>query len=504
MTLVRAGRAAASGGAASAATSARAGRLWMAGALFGSAAFAAGVAAFSDVSLHRSWGLVAACAYLAAGVAVLSWPSHGRDLALLLSVGGALVTPLLLNTTSGQAQDEVTVVARSAWLLVHGQSPYPLAGQLVAAHYPGGYNPYLPAMSAFGVPQALLGPGPLTDPRVWFVLVSVLAFGLALRAAGARNVIRWTALVAASPLIAFELCVGGTDVPVVALMCLGLALLRRQPRPVLAGLVLGVAAAAKATAWPALAIVVVMMTARSGWQRAAAMLGAAAGACAALAGPVAWHWPAGLVANTVAFPLGLASTKSAAASPLPGHLIASTGPAGRVIALALLVAAGVTACAWLAAAPPRTVPAATGRLAAVLLALFTLAPQTRFGYYIYPAVLVAWLGISQVASRAPAGHDEVLVASEELSLHSEAGGLHERAQDGSLTSPDTAVLGHGVDRAGRNDQLRWDPHEHLVRGSVLAGDDWHQLEQERYVVARLVGPLRQCGPPGADVEVGHD
>src|SRR2546430_4953459 len=63
-------------------------------------------------------------------------------------------------------------------------------------------------------------------------------------------VVRWTALVTASPLIAFSLAVGGTDVPVLACLCLGFALLWRRPRPVLAGLALGAAAAMKATARP--------------------------------------------------------------------------------------------------------------------------------------------------------------------------------------------------------------------------------------------------------------
>src|SRR3984957_9605080 len=113
-------------------------------------------------------------------------------------------------------------------------------------------------MTPFRGPRALFGAHILTDPRIWFGAVFVLIFGLALKVAGARDWIRWTAFVTASPVIAFELAVGGTDIPVLALMCLGLALLWGQPRwgsepsgrvarygahPVLAGLALGFDAA---------------------------------------------------------------------------------------------------------------------------------------------------------------------------------------------------------------------------------------------------------------------
>ena len=67
---------------------------WTAAAFAICASFAGGVALFSTNGLHQRWGIVAACAYLAACLAVLDWRSRGLDLALLLSVGGALITPL--------------------------------------------------------------------------------------------------------------------------------------------------------------------------------------------------------------------------------------------------------------------------------------------------------------------------------------------------------------------------------------------------------------------------
>jgi hypothetical protein len=207
------------------------------------ASFAGAVALFSRNDIHRLWGLIACCAYASAGAAALVWRSRGKDLALLLSASGALVTPLLLNAATGRMQPEVAVIARSAQLLVHHHSPYLSAALLAALHDPNAFNPYLPVMSLFGVPRALLGPSVMTDPRVWFGAAFLAAFWLALRTAGARNPLRWTVFIAASPVIALELAAGGTDVPILALLCLGFALLWHRPRFAAAGVALGLASA---------------------------------------------------------------------------------------------------------------------------------------------------------------------------------------------------------------------------------------------------------------------
>jgi 4-amino-4-deoxy-L-arabinose transferase-like glycosyltransferase len=374
-------------------------RRWAAAAFAICAAFAGGVALFSSNDLHRRWGLVASCAYLAACLAVLAWRSRGIDLALLLSVCGALVAPLFWNAANGRRQPEVSVINRSALQLVHHQSPYQSAASLATVHDPNAYNPYLPVMSLFGIPRALFGSHVITDPRIWFGLAFLIFFGLALAVAGARQVIRWTLFVAATPVIAFELAVGGTDVPILALMCLGLALLWRRPRYVLAGIALGVASAAKATAWPAVLVAVVLLGVRDGRRPMLIFLGSALLSCAALVGPIAAIWPSALAENTIMFPLGLAPIKSAAASPLPGHLIAETGHTGHLIAVALLVAAGLGIGVSLIIRPPRTVPAAAWWLIIGLTLMFTLAPATRFGYFIYPGALLLWLQVSLLGRR---------------------------------------------------------------------------------------------------------
>jgi hypothetical protein len=372
---------------------------WTAAAFVACAIFATGVALFSHNDLHRRWGVVAAVAYLLAAVAVLAWRSRGLDLALLMCVIGALVVPLFWNAATGKHQPEVTVIQRSAGQLVHHHSPYQSVATLATVHNPNAYNPYLPVMSLFGVPRALFGSSAMTDPRVWFGLAFLLVFGLALALVGARHVLRWTLFIAATPVIAFELAVGGTDVPILALICLSLALLWKWPRHVLAGLAIGVAAAAKATAWPAIVVAAVLIGVRDGRRQVLHFLAAAAAAAGALIGPVALVWPSALVDNTIMFPLGLTNITSDAASPLPGHMIAQTGHAGHVIAVVLLVLAGVAIAVSLVVRPPRDVPAASWRLIIGLTLMFLLAPATRFGYFIYPAALLAWLLVSLLAQR---------------------------------------------------------------------------------------------------------
>jgi hypothetical protein len=173
---------------------------------------------------------------------------------------------------------------------------------------------------------------------------------------------------------------------------------------ILAGLTLGVAAAMKATAWPVLIVAVASLAARDG-RRAVARFGFTALATfAVLVGPVFAVAPSALVENTILFPLGLSHVKSGAASPLPGYLLAQTGHAGHLIAVGLLALAGLALALSLVIRPPRTCRAATWWLIIGLVLMFTLAPASRFGYYVYPAGLWVWLQVSSIGRAvAPAG-----------------------------------------------------------------------------------------------------
>jgi hypothetical protein len=122
-----------------------------------------------------------------------------------------------------------------------------------------------------------------------------------------------------------------------------------------------------------------------------------AGLLIAATAPAALIKPAAMIQNTVLVPLGLTRYKTPAESLLPGHLLASTGSSGHMISVALLLAAAVAILASLIVRPPRDVRAATLRLAVGLALIFTLGPNDRFGYFVYPLGLLGWLVLTNQA-----------------------------------------------------------------------------------------------------------
>jgi hypothetical protein len=384
----------------------------------GFALYAAGVALFSGRGLDRWWGIWAAGGYaVAAAIAIAA--SRGtrgtrrtggiQAAALAAAVAGALAAPLVWLATREPITPDSLVVARSGVLLLHHGTPYLQSAQLTRGGWLA-YNPYLPVMAVFGLPKALGLPGLLADPRPWLAAATFLVLLAAFKISGITRIgqlrvtpLSLATLAIASPVMAFPLAEGITDPPVIALTCLVLALLIRfgggDWRP---AVVLGAVCAMKYTAWPALAVLVVMVMVRDGGRAAvrfaATALGAAIALTAALA-PAGILHPAAIVANTVAYPLGLTAARSPAASPLPGHLLATLGPAGHAAAIALLLAAGAALVASLKIAPPRTPAEAAQRIALGLTALFALSPATRFGYFCYPLALYGWVALAGHAAR---------------------------------------------------------------------------------------------------------
>ena len=405
---------------------------WPAALLVACALFACAVAAISADAPQRLWGELAAASYGLAALVALAGRRRGLPLAVAISVTGAVLIPLAWMASTRMGQPEVSVVIRSAQLFLHQGTPYERASALATAHGPYAYNPYLPALAFFGLPHAWFGGGVLTDPRVWFGAVFLAAFGTALRLSGVRRPWLWAVVVTASPIIAYPLSTGGDDLPVLALICLGLALLRPAalgstalgsagpgsaalgsagpadgPAPrwaggltiqrvILASLALGLAAAMKATAWPALAVAVVLVAVCAG-RRAVAWL-VLVTLCVPLAvdGPVLFAQPSSVVSNTILFPLGLTKVKSPAATPLPGHLMAEAWSWGHYAAIGLLLLAGLAIAAWLVVSPPRDERAAGWRLIVGVTLMFAFAPASRFGYIVYPLGLAAWLALSSL------------------------------------------------------------------------------------------------------------
>ena len=325
---------------------------------------------------------------------------------MLVSLAGALAAPVTWLVTRVAPTPEVQVISRSAVLLLQHGTPYLPAGSLDTWL---SYNPYLPVMAVFGLPRALGASGLFADPRLWLTAVSIALIWAAFTVAAPhrrceecrRDTTLSTVFFAASPVIAFPLAVGITDPPVIALLFLTLALIARPSGLLRAAVALGVACAMKATAWPAVPVFAAAVAVRHGAQAVWRFIGVVivvAGLLAAALAPAALLDPYAFLQNTVLFPLGLSAHKTPAASPLPGHLLATTGMAGHWAAVALLTAAGLGFAVSLIVRPPADGRAAAWRLALGLAVMFTLAPATRWGYFVYPVGLVGWM----VLTRPPA------------------------------------------------------------------------------------------------------
>jgi hypothetical protein len=385
--------------------------------LAANAAFTAYAVALAVDTGHadRTWAIWAAVGY---GVTTLIlWFTRHRKLPvlvpLLVSLAGALAAPVTWLVTRVTPTPEVLVISRSASLLLQHGSPYLAQGQLAGWL---SYNPYLPVMAVFGMPKALGASGLFGDPRLWLTIVSIAliwaAFAIAAphRRCGwcRHNVMLSTIFIAASPVIAFPLAVGITDPPVIALMFLTLALIAQPSNVYRAAMALGVACAMKATAWPAVPVLGVMLATRDAAKAAWRFIGVTAAVTIILSvafAPTALSDPYAFMQNTVLFPLGLSKWKTPAASPLPGHLLAMTGMAGHWAAVGLLLAAGLGFATSLIVRPPADARAAAWRIALGLAVMFTLAPATRWGYFVYPIGLVGWLVLTRLPSEDEASAD---------------------------------------------------------------------------------------------------
>lgn len=397
--------------------------------------FAVVTALASEFATHRIWGGYAAVGYgLAAIHAVIlvgyapragssPWVTS-RWVSVALATVFALLAPLVHlvlrrvgggdwsdNPAAWGAQPEVWVIERSALLLLRDGSPYLDVAALDRPPVVDDYTPYGPVMALFGLPRALvLESGTdntdndvalaLTDARIAFALVAAVGALLAWRWLGKPSVpIGAAQLALVSPATALTFAVAGPDLAVLGLLLIAIALAARG-NPIASGLTLALVVSAKLTAAPAIVVLFILVIVRHGGRAAATFAGALLTACVAMTVPVLVAAPQAFVENVVRFPLGAAEVASPAASPLPGHLVASTGPVGHALALALLGVAAVVITGWLVLRPPATASDAALRIAVGLGAATLLTPATRWGYLVYPLVLLgAWLCFRE--QRAP-------------------------------------------------------------------------------------------------------
>jgi hypothetical protein len=381
-------------------------------ALYGlSTLFALVTAAASTLAPHRGWGAIAGYGYAAATLCVLVQflaarrrlsagfghlsANRGRAALTGLAWVATALVPLVVQAVRGQAQEEVTVVERAGQRLLETGTPY--LGRAAIAALPDherllGYVPYQPGMALFGIPRGLAGDVWWTDARVWFALTTAVALAWAL--AVLRPHAHGSALVRAAqaatvlPVCALTLAVGGDDLPVLALGLLALAF-AAAGRPPAAGVAIGLAGALKLFAWP-VALVLLVWAATRGRRALVAYTVPALGLPIAAVLPAVVVDAGAAVENLVRFPLGHGLVGSPAASPFPGHLIATFLPAGRAVTTVLLVVTGLAIGWWLLRRPPRDAAGAALVCAYGLTAAIALMPATRFGYLLYPVAYLAW------------------------------------------------------------------------------------------------------------------
>jgi hypothetical protein len=364
-----------------------------------SALFALFTALTATLPPHRPWGWFAFAGYLLATLAVLAqlaWHLGGRLALTLTTWGTTALLPLIVAAVqraggrTDRAQEEVVVVEHGGARLLHTGTPY-LSHDAIAA-LPAderllGYLPYQPAMALFGLPRAVFGVAWWTDARVWFALATAVILGLAARQLrpGPR-LLRAIQAATVLPVCALTLAVGGDDLPVLALCLLALAY-AAQDRYGAAGIAVGLAGALKLFAWP-VALVLLALASRN--HRIRHYLPGALGIPVLALLPAFLIDPDGALENVVRFPLGQGLVRSPAASPFPGHLIATLVPGGPAIAAALLLGAGVAIGVWLIRRPPSTAGRAATICAIGLLTAILLMPATRFGYLLYPVGYAVW------------------------------------------------------------------------------------------------------------------
>jgi hypothetical protein len=383
----------------------------------GSMVFALVTAIVAVSADYRDWGQMAAVAYgvaflfcLAAFVASrrgeLSAARLGqlRRLVVVGVLAGAVVAPLVselywrAEALPGQhAQAEVAVVERAGDRLAAGANPY-LSHPTTVGISPSSdakqidansYYPYLPGMVPFGLLNASSLPKELGDARVSLALftLAIAAIALATKGASVGRRGRVLQFLVILPSGALPIATGGDDMPVIALMLLGLVLAATR-RPVLCGLVLGCAATLKFTGWPVLLLMLLAARDREGRPAGLRYALSAAAVVVPIVAVGTLPNPAAFFVNVVKFPLGIAQQHSPAASPLVGEALVSVFPHDRrAITFALLGVGLVLVAIGLKRFAPRT-PAQVARFTAWTLLLATvLLPATRFGYLIYPANL---------------------------------------------------------------------------------------------------------------------
>jgi hypothetical protein len=225
------------------------------------------------------------------------------------------------------------------------------------------------------------------------LLASALALGL-LRASRGKK-IRIAQVLLALPTGALFLSTGGDDMPILALLLLGVVALQRKSN-YLAGVSFGVAAAMKLTAWPMAAGALLVARERDGrpaWKKVGLIITAIV---VVTVTPFVIHAPGAFVSNVFAFPLGLAGVASPAASALPGHILSGWWhPFAHILAPTAFVVGGYFAARYLKHHWPLNLSQLLAMMSVTMVVLMCVASATRIGYVIYPLNFALWSWVCQ-------------------------------------------------------------------------------------------------------------
>lgn len=385
----------------------------------GAALFALVLGWTSSQPAQWQWGYLSAGPYLLIAVIALLLGRRAlrrehlvRVVLLGVVLVGVIFIPLGLETHwrqlhggHGDAQPEVGVIERSAKLLSKGLDPYraykkngEIVNEIKGLPAFESFFPYFPLMGVFGLPAADTKKSEgLTDARIIMTLMTLIASGwaLALLRLSRQQKLRVAQVLIALPTGALFLSTGGDDMPILALLLLGVAALQRRQSN-LAGISFGLAAAMKLTAWPMAAgalLVARNPEGRATWRRVMLWAGAIVLVTTV---PFVWKAPAAFMSNVFAFPLGLAGVASPAASALPGHILTTWFPAlGHVLAPVALLIGGYFVTKDVRAHWPLTLSRLLGIMSVVFTVMMCVATATRAGYVIYPLNFALWAAVTQ-------------------------------------------------------------------------------------------------------------
>ncbi len=371
-----------------------------------SAGVALAVTLTAGAPLDRQWARVAAPAYtVAALVAAAQWRRRAfiraRALLAVALFAAVAAVPLLVHSAvrldggdRAHMKSDVLVVEQAASHLLHARDPYavsfdegPLASwpEVTRTHFP-----YLPATLAFGLPSAVAGPTPWTDPRLLYLTATLAIAVPAITLSRARSDGRLRVfqvllvLMTGAPLV----FTSGKELPVLALLLAALVALDRGHLLVV-GILAGLAASAYQLAWVVLPFLVLARRPGTGEGAGRAAVAAAVVMLACIGPFLAWDAGA-LIDDVVWYPVAVGQPV-AVVLPTPGGLLAAVVPGARWQLLAVLgVAIAVAAIVLVRKAPHPTASDVARGAGMLLLVAFLLAPRVRMAYFVFPLNLLLW------------------------------------------------------------------------------------------------------------------